>query len=94
MDIQYNDNTNLSKAFITTYRSSASVFMMNNRPTGAKKHRKSTKTESGQTASIQPHITIFNSGRVELCTELFYVIIPTLFPCSLVIGYPYILLHF
>ena len=32
--------------------------------------------------------------RVELCTELFYVIIPTLFLCFLLICYPYILLHF
>jgi len=32
--------------------------------------------------------------KVELCTELFYAIIPTLFPCFLLICYPYILLHF
>ena len=32
--------------------------------------------------------------RVELCTELFYAIIPTLFLCFLLICYPYILLHF
>ena len=32
--------------------------MMNNRPTGVKKHCKSTKTESGQTASIQPYISL------------------------------------
>jgi len=31
---------------------------------------------------------------VELCTELFYAIIPTLFLCFLLIWYPYILLHF
>jgi len=32
--------------------------------------------------------------RVELCTVLFYAIIPTLFLCFLLICYPYILLHF
>ena len=32
--------------------------------------------------------------RVELCTELIYAIIPTLFLCFLLICYPYILLHF
>jgi len=32
--------------------------------------------------------------RVELCTELFYAIIPTLFLCFLLICYPCILLHF
>jgi len=32
--------------------------------------------------------------RVELCAELFYAIVPTLIPCSLLIRYPYILLHF
>jgi len=31
---------------------------------------------------------------VELCTDLFYAIIPTLFLCILLICYPYILLHF
>ena len=31
---------------------------------------------------------------MELCTALFYAIIPTLFPCLLLICYPYILLHF
>jgi len=31
---------------------------------------------------------------VELCTEPFYAIIPTLFLCFLLICYPYILLHF
>jgi len=31
---------------------------------------------------------------VELCTELLYAIIPTLFLCFLLICYPYILLHF
>jgi len=38
----------------------------------------------------------FNSEkicRVEWCTKLFYVIIPTLFPCFLLISYPYILLY-
>jgi len=30
-------------AFITTYHSSSSIFMMNNTPTGVKKHHKSTK---------------------------------------------------
>ena len=34
--------------------------------------------------------SIFNSGRVELCTELFYAIIPNLFPCFLLICYPYV----
>ena len=32
--------------------------------------------------------------RVELCTELFYAIIPTLYLCFLLICYPYIPLHF
>jgi len=32
--------------------------------------------------------------RVELCTELFYAFIPTLFLCFLLICYPNILLHF
>ena len=32
--------------------------------------------------------------RVELCAEMFYAIITTLIPCSLLICYPYILLHF
>ena len=39
-----------------------------------------------------PTLHIFNSGkicRVELCTELFYAIIPTLFVCFLLICYPY-----
>jgi len=31
---------------------------------------------------------------MELCTELFYAIIPTLFLRFLLIGYPYISLHF
>jgi len=31
---------------------------------------------------------------MELCTELFYAIIPTLFLCFLLIGYSYISLHF
>ena len=31
---------------------------------------------------------------MELCTELFYAIIPTLFLCFLLICHPYILLHF
>ena len=46
--------------------------------------------------SIQPHPTylpISKICRVELCTELFYAIIPT-FLCFLLICYPYILLHF
>jgi len=33
-------------------------------------------------------------GWAGLYTELFYAIIPTLFPCFLLICYPYILLHF
>jgi len=32
--------------------------------------------------------------RVELCIDLFYAIIPTLFPCFLLICYQYILLHY
>jgi len=47
--------------------------------------------------SIQPHPTYPPTSkicRVELCTELFYAIIPTLFLCFLLICYPYILLHF
>ena len=32
--------------------------------------------------------------RVELCTELFYAIVPTLCLCFLLICYPYILSHF
>jgi len=41
-----------------------------------------------------PTLPIFNSEKVELCTELFYAIIPTLFPCFLLIYYPYIFLYF
>jgi len=52
--------TNLSKSpkqltykpVITPYRSSSSVFMTNNKPSGAKKHRVSTKPESHQTAKM------------------------------------------
>jgi len=46
--------------------------------------------------SIQLHPTYLPTSkicRVELCTELFYAIIPT-FPCFLLICYPYILLDF
>ena len=46
--------------------------------------------------TIQPHPTYLPTSkicRVELCTELFYAIIPT-FLCFLLICYPYILLHF
>ena len=32
--------------------------------------------------------------KVGLHTELFYAIIPTLFPCFLLIYYPYVSLHF
>ena len=32
--------------------------------------------------------------RMELCAELFCAIIPTLFPCFLLISYPYILSRF
>ena len=39
-------------AFITTYRSSSSVFMMNNMPSGAKKHHESTYPESYQMAKM------------------------------------------
>jgi len=31
---------------------------------------------------------------VEVCTELFYAVIPTLFLCFWLICYPYILLHY
>jgi len=47
--------------------------------------------------SNNPTLHIFNSGkicRVELCTELFYAIVPTLFICFFLICYPYISLHF
>ena len=46
---------------------------------------------------IWPHPTYLPTSkicRMELCTELFYAIIPTLFLCFLLICYPYILLHF
>ena len=46
-----------------------------------------------QPYSIQPHPTYLSTSkicRVELCTELFYAIIPTLFLCFLLICYPYI----
>ena len=45
----------------------------------------------------QPHPTYLSTlkiCRVELCTELFQAIIPTLFLCFLLIWYPYISLHF
>jgi len=41
---------------------------------------------------IQPHSTYLSTlkiCRVELCTELLYAIIPTLFLCFLLICYPY-----
>jgi len=44
-----------------------------------------------------PHPTYLPTSkicRVELCTELYYAIIPTLFLCFLLICYPYILLYF
>ena len=50
-----------------------------------------------QAASVQPHPTYLSPlkrCRVELCTELSYAIIPTLFLCFLLICYPYIFLHF
>ena len=37
---------------ITPYRSSSSVFMTKNTPSGAKKHRESTESESHQTAKM------------------------------------------
>jgi len=39
-------------AVITTYRSSSSVFMTSNTPSGAKKHRENTEPESRQTAKM------------------------------------------
>jgi len=47
--------------------------------------------------SIQLHPTYLPTSkicRVELCTELFYAIIPALFLCFLLICFPYILLNF
>jgi len=55
------------------------------------------KDDSIKQFSIQPHPTYLSTSkicRVELCTELFYAIIPTLSLCFLLICYPYILLHF
>ena len=46
---------------------------------------------------VQPHPPTYISFyicRLELCTELFYAIIPTLFLCFLLICYAYISLHF
>jgi len=60
---------------------------MNNTPSGTKKHRESTEPESFQTPSS-------SSSGVELCTELFYAIIPTFFLCFLLTCYSYISLHF
>ena len=37
---------------MTPYRSSSSVFMTKNTPSGAKKHRESTEPESHQTAKM------------------------------------------
>jgi len=48
------------------------------------------KDDSIKQFSIQPHLHIFNGGkicRVKLCTELFYAIIHNLFPCFLLICY-------
>jgi len=75
--------------------------MMNNTPSGAKKHCGSTKPESLQMAKTVQHtnpsytylFTLKICG-VELCTELFYTIILTSFLCFLLICYPYILLFY
>jgi len=50
------------------------------------KARKQGRDDSVKQFSIQPHpidLSTLKIWRVELCTELFYVIIPTFFPCML-----------
>ena len=57
----------------------------------------SYRDDSIRQFSIQPHPTYLSTlkiCRVELCTELFYAIIPILFLRFLLICYPYVLLHF
>ena len=44
--------------------------------------------------SIQPHTSTVHIFRIGLCTKRFYVVIPTLFPCILLICYPYISWYF
>jgi len=55
-----------------------------------------TRYDSIKLFSIQPYPTYFPTlkiCRVGLYTELFYAIIPTLFPCFLLICYLYILFN-
>ena len=55
---------------------------------------RSGRDDSINSSVYNPTLHILNSEkicRVELCTELFYAIISTLFPCFLRICYPYIL---
>jgi len=64
--------------------------------------QKAGKRGRDDSISIQPYPTylypIYLSTlricKVGLYTELFYAIVSTLFPCFLLICYPYILLHF
>ena len=60
--ISQNPKTANLQAVITPYRSSSSVFMMNNKSSGDKKHRKSTEPESWQTAKI--NVFLFSSDEL------------------------------
>jgi len=62
-------------------------FIPYNTLSSVKKHRESTEPQIARWPKCFEKIC-----RVELCTELFYAIIPTLFPCFLLTCYPYILL--
>ena len=53
-------------AVTTPYRSSSSVFMTNNTPSGAKMHRESTVPESRQTAKMFFFLLIFRKFRLLL----------------------------
>jgi len=41
--------------------------------------KKQGRDDSIKQFSIQPHLIDLEFGKIELCTELFYVIVPTLF---------------
>ena len=62
------------------------------------KPQKQGRDDSIKQFSAQPHPTYLSTLKictwVELCTELFHAIIPTLFLWFLLICHPYILLHF
>ena len=64
--------------------------MMNNAPSGAKKHCESTELESHQTAKM----FFFDVERYVGWSCILNCFMPILFLCFLLICYPYILLHF